>query len=187
LERMARKSSGVWNRVLFALGQSTSQRAVQTLMEQMPEHFDQVASLLSRMGDGGRTHIFRIATDEAQTALSRQTVAEALADSPGIFQEEGRQIAEIVGQRRVETPINDLVALLQHPSCAKRRAAVESLSRLGAEGAADDIARLSDDEHWQVRASVARVLARWGKPEATLDRLRRDSDIIVRGYARWHR
>ncbi|MGH9722579.1 MAG: hypothetical protein ACRD8O_20400 [Bryobacteraceae bacterium] len=59
------------------------------------------------------------------------------------------------------------------------------MAELGADGAAEDVARLSNDERWEIRASVARVLARWGKPEEALDRLRQDSDIIVRGYARW--
>jgi HEAT repeat protein len=75
--------------------------------------------------------------------------------------------------------------LLEHASCAKRRAAVDLLAELEAKTAANDIAKLSNDDRWEVRASVARVLARWGAPEEALERLRRDPDIIVRGCARW--
>lgn len=204
LEKLARKSPGLQNRVLSALGHSSSERAVQILIGQMPEHFDQVADLLSRMSDAARAHIFNIATNEKQASRFRETAARALAEYPGAFQEEARTIAETLRQCRARTflqkrialavtgdaekavddSIRELTALLRHPSCAKRRAAVDCLGQLGAEGAAADIARLSHDERWEVRASVARLLARWGKPAEALDSLRHDSDIIVRGYAR---
>lgn len=204
LEKLACKSLGLQNRVLSALGHSSSERAVQILIGQMPEHFDQVADLLSRMGDAARTHIFNIAINEKQASRFRETAARALAECPGAFQEEARTIADTLRQCRartslqkrialavtgdaeklVDNPVRDLTALLQHPSCAKRRAAVDSLGQLGAEATAADIARLSNDDRWEVRASVARVLARWGKPAEALDSLRHDSDIIVRGYAR---
>ncbi len=204
LEKLARKSPELQNRVLSALGHSRSERAVRILIAQMPEHFDQVADLLSRMGDAARTHLFHIAIDETQSSRLRETAAKALAECPGAFQEEASTLAETLRQCRartflqkriafvvtgdtkepVDNPVRDLTALLQHPSCAKRRVAVDCLGQLGAEDAAADIARLSNDERWQVRATVARVLARWGRPADALDRLRQDPDIIVRGYAR---
>ena len=144
-----------------------------------------------------------IATDEKQTASYRQTATRALAEYPGAFQEEaatsrrcsvnaayGRFFRRGSPSRLPEMRKDRWMilfatfALLRHPSCAKHRAAVDCLGQLGAEGAAADIARLPNDDRWEVRASIARVLARWGNPADALNCLRRDSDIIVRGYAR---
>lgn len=200
LEKLARKRPELGYRIRSTLGRSTSVGAVQILLGEMSDHFRQVTNLLCRMGDAAREHVFRIAADERGADGDRATAARALADSCGVFQEEGRRIVDALRQycgrraiafavtgdseKAVDDPVRDLTALLQHPSCAKRRAAIEYLGQLGAEDAAPAIAPLSNDERWEVRASVARVLARWGKPAEALDRLRQDPDIIVRGYAR---
>jgi HEAT repeat protein len=207
LERLARKSPGLQSRMFYALGHSSSQRAVQILIEQMRAHSYPVADVLASMGDSPRAHLFHLATDETHTANSRRAAARALSNSHGALQEEGRRIAEAFYRDHTQTllrkkiafvakgdfesevadPVNALIALLKHPTCAKRRAAVDLLAELDAKTAAPDIAQLSNDERWQVRASVARVLARWGTPEEALQRLRQDPDIIVRGCTRWLR
>jgi HEAT repeat protein len=204
LERLARKSSAVQNRAFHALSQSSSQRAVKLMIQQIPDHSYPVVDLLARMGDEARAYLFHLAADETE-AVNSYPAAWALANSHGAFQEEGRRIGEALhhnrtqatlrnkiafittddAEREVDDPVRALIALLKHPSCAKRRAAVDLLAELGAGAAARDIAQLSHDDRWQVRASVARVLARWGAPEEALQRLRRDSDTIVRGCARW--
>jgi hypothetical protein len=207
LEKLARKSPALRHRLLGALCHSRSQHALRILIEQMPAHFKTVVNLLARMGDDARAHLFHLATNETQPPRSRETAAAALAETPGAFQDEGRRIAEplrhermqsflrtrialaITGdaKKQVDDPVSALTVLLRHSACAKRRAAVDLLAELGARTAAHDIAQLSSDDRWEVRASVARVLVRWGEPEEALERLRLDADIIVRGCARWLR
>ena len=204
LEKLARKNPELQKRVRWALGHSSSERAAQILTGQMAKDSYRVSELLSLMGDAGRTYLFHIAIDEKQACEVRWRAERALAHHPGAFQEEARTIVKTFSQGRERTylqesiafavtgdskkpvgnPVLELTALLRHPSCAKRRAAVDCLGRLGAESAAADIARLSNDEQWEVRATVARLLARWGKAVEALDSLRQDPDIIVRGYAR---
>ncbi len=204
LERLARKSSTLRERVFHALSHSSSQRAVHILVQQIPKHGFLVVNMLARMGNDARTHLFHLASDETDTVNSGRA-AHALSISHGVFQEEGTRIWSALYRDRVRTilhqkialvttgnaesevddPVNALVALLQDASCAKRRAAVDLLAELEAKSAAPEIAKLANDDRWQVRASVARVLARWGEPEEALERLRSDPDVIVRGCARW--
>jgi hypothetical protein len=207
LEKLARKSPALRHRLLRVLSHSRSQQALRILIDQMPAHFATVVNLLARMGDDARAHLFHLAANETQPARSRETAAVALAETPGAFQGEGRRIAEPLRHERmqshlrtrialaitgdaknqVDDPVSALTLLLRHSACAKRRAAVDLLAELGARTAAHDIAQLSSDDRWEVRASVARVLARWGEPKEALERLRLDPDIIVRGCARWPR
>jgi HEAT repeat protein len=78
-----------------------------------------------------------------------------------------------------------MVRLLWGRSSQKRRAAIDVLSDLNARATAPQIAQLVSDDHWQVRASVVRVLAKWGDPTDALEQLRQDPDVIVRGCTRW--
>jgi HEAT repeat protein len=204
LERLARKSPGLQDRVFCTLGHSSSRRAVQLLIKRLSENLEPIVDRLARMGDEARTELFRLAKDEIFPTRSRKIMARALSESPGAFQGEGTDISEtlrrerdrtylrtwiavaITGdpKRKVENPVEALTALLRHPSCAKRRAAVNGLVELDAKTAAPEIAQLADDQRWEVRASVARALAGWGCPKEALERLQRDPDIIVRGWAR---
>jgi HEAT repeat protein len=203
LERVAAKSPSSRARLLGVLSHSTSQRAVHLLIEQMPEHCERVADLMARMGDDARVQLFRIAADETEAV--RSSASGALAETPGAFQQEGRRIVESLrhdrarsllqrrialavtghAKKEVEDPVSALTALLRDSACDKRRAAVNLLADLEAKTAAYEIAELSDDDRWEVRATVARVLLRWGEPVEALERLRTDPDIIVRGCARW--
>jgi HEAT repeat protein len=205
LEKLAQKSPALRTRLLWALSHSRSQHAIRVLIEQMPERFETVAEVLARMGDDARACLFHLAANETQPTRSREAAAEALAETPGAFQEEGRRIAEPLHQGRtlsflrtkialaitgdakskVNDPVSALTLLLRHAACAKRRAAVDLLAELGARTAAHDIAQLASDDRWEVRASVARVLLRWGEPGEAIERMRLDPDIIVRGCARW--
>jgi len=204
LQRLARRSSSLQERVFYSLSHIRSPRAIQILAQQIPKHGFLVVNMLARMGNDARTHLFHLASDETDTVNSGRA-AHALSISHGVFQEEGTRIWSALYRDRVRTilhqkialvttrnaesevddPVNALVALLQDASCAKRRAAVDLLAELEAKTAASDIAKLANDDRWQVRASVARVLARWGEPEEALERLRSDPDVIVRGCARW--
>ena len=205
LERLARESPALQDRLFYALSHSRSQRAVEILTQQMPERDYPVVGLLARMGDNARDHLFQVAADETAAVHSRRSAAQALAESAGAFQEKGRRVAETLrdrhkqthlrariallvtgnAQSKVDDPVNALVALLKHPSREKRREAVDRLAELDARTSAREIVELSSDDFWEVRASVARALTRWGEPEEALSRLRRDPDGIVRGYARW--
>ena len=189
LERMGRKSPNLKLRVLYALSQSKSPRAAQIVTEQMPFHGYPFMDFLAGMGDGGRANLLRIATDEQQQDVSRACAAEALAEHSGTFQEEGRKIADAIRQQNSVCKINDcldlLVAKLKHPSYEERLNALNGLISLDARVATINIAELSNDDRWEIRATVARVLARWGGDEEALQRLRQDHDIIVRGCAVW--
>lgn len=159
LERLARKSPAVQHRLFYALSHSRSQRAIQILVEQMSEHSYPIMGLLARMGDEARAHLFYLASDQG-AVRGRGHAAWALARNRGAFQEEGDRITDALHHESEQTylrkkiaflvtegaatelddPVNALIALLQHTSCAKRRAAVDLLAELEADCRACDSA-----------------------------------------------
>ena len=201
LERLANKSDHHKRHFFGALRQSSSARAIRILLRSWPED----SYTLSQMPNEARVHLFRIASDATETHARRLTTARALAESKGDLHEEGRlieqelddgpniktaQVACIVhgnGFAQVDDPVEALIGALKYPSWEKRVQAIDELGRLNARGASKAIAELCSDERWEVRACVARTLAGWGEQAESLSRLREDSDILVRGLARWTR
>lgn len=189
LERIGRKSPYLKLRIFYALSNSQSPRAAQIVTEQMPFHGYPFMDFLAGMGNSGRANLLHIATDEKQPVDSRAYAAEALAEHSGNFQEEGRQIADAIRQHKSECKINDcldpLIAKLKHPSYEERLNTLNGLIRLDARVATVNMAELSNDDRWEIRATLGRALSRWGGEQEALQRLRQDQDIIVRGCAVW--
>jgi len=204
LERLARRSPDLLPLVIRVLGNSTSERAVQILLQHLPQHFHRIVQRLCWMGDAARQHVLQIAVDPGRSEEDRSHAASSLIDSPGAFQDEASRILREMQAARactplqhrisfaitgcadtpIEDPIPHLTALLRHPSPRKRLDAVECLAQLDLGAAVPAITALAGDEHWEVRAVVARALANWEHPSEALESLRQDPDIIVRGYAK---
>jgi hypothetical protein len=81
-------------------------------------------------------------------------------------------------------PIQMLVETLNHPDCARRRAAVDLLVEFGSRDRSADIGRLAKDPEWEVRASVAYALRQFDVSPEVLATLAKDRNPAVRWLAK---